>query len=97
MRWISGCQAAAQTLSAAASVVMVADRESDIYSLFTRKPERLDLIVRAGQNRGLAEGGYLSDALGKAAVLATTAVRVAPRAVRAIRDAWRSKSPYTQV
>jgi hypothetical protein len=79
MRWISGCQAAAQTLSAAASVVMVADRESDIYSLFTRKPERLDLMVRAGQNRGLAEGGYLFDALEKAAVLATTAVRVAAR------------------
>jgi len=79
MRWIGGCAAAAQTLGEAASVVMVADRESDLYSLFIRKPDRLDLIVRAGQNRGLAEGGYLFDALGKAVVLATTAVRVAPR------------------
>ena len=79
MRWIAGCEAAAQTLSEAASVVMVADRESDIYSLFTRKPERLDLIVRAGQDRGLAGGGQLFAALEKDAALRTTTLRVAPR------------------
>ena len=30
---------------------MVADRESDIYLLFARKPEQLDLILRASQDR----------------------------------------------
>lgn len=79
MRWLSGCQAAAETLSDAASVVMVADRESDIYALFARKPERLDLIVRAAQDRSLAQGGQLFAALGKAAPLSVDTVRVAPR------------------
>jgi hypothetical protein len=79
MRWLCGCQAAAEILSAAASVVMVADRESDLYALFARKPERLDLIVRAGQDRSLAQGGALFAALEKAEALCSTAVRVAPR------------------
>jgi hypothetical protein len=79
MRWVRGCQAAAQTLSDAASLVMVADRESDIYALFTGKPERLDLIVRAGQDRGLVQGGQLFAALKQSQPLSTTAVRVAPR------------------
>src|SRR5438067_1936266 len=58
-RWRSGCEAAAQSLFEAASVTMVADRESDIYALFSSKPEGLDLIVRAGQDRRLAAGGRL--------------------------------------
>jgi hypothetical protein len=58
---------------------MVADRESDIYLLFARKPERLDLIVRAGQDRKLADGRLLSQALVDAEALSRTAVRVAPR------------------
>ena len=78
MRWLAGCEAAAATLAGAASVVMVADRESDIYALFARKPERLDLIVRAGQDRGLEQGGLLSAALDKAEALRSE-VRVAPR------------------
>jgi hypothetical protein len=79
MRWLAGCEAAAETLAGAASVVMVADRESDLYALFARKPERLDLIVRAGQDRGLAPGGLLSAALEEAAALHTSEVQVAPR------------------
>lgn len=79
MRWLSGCQAAAETLSEATSVVMVADRESDLYALFARKPERLDLIVRAGQDRSLAQGGRLFAVLAQAEALCASAVRVAPR------------------
>jgi hypothetical protein len=79
MRWLSGCQAAASVLSEAASVTMVADRESDIYLLFARKPDRLDLIVRAGQDRRLCDGGMLFGALAAAAVLKTSLVKVAPR------------------
>src|SRR6202008_729135 len=62
-RWLSGCQAVASVLSDADAVTMVADREGDIYLLFARKPERLDLIVRAGQDRSLADGGTLFGAL----------------------------------
>lgn len=78
MRWLSGCQAAASVLSDS-QVTMVADRESDIYLLFARKPERLDLIVRAGQDRALAEGGMLFEALADAEALSRSEVRVAPR------------------
>jgi len=79
MRWLSGCEAAAARLSDARSVVMVADRESDIYSLFARKPARLELIVRAAQDRALQEGGRLFAALAGAASVSTSLVQVAPR------------------
>lgn len=78
-RWLLGCEAAAKTLSEASSLTMVSDRESDIYELFARKPERLDLIIRAAQDRSLAEGGRLFAALAEAGSLAITDVRVAPR------------------
>jgi hypothetical protein len=78
-RWLSGCEAAASVLCEAAAVTMVADRESDIYLLFARKPERLDLIVRASQDRSLADGGALFAALADAELLSTNEVRVAPR------------------
>lgn len=78
-RWLSGCQAAASVLSDAAEVTMVADRESDIYLLFARKPERVDLIVRASQDRSLVGGGTLFGALAHAEPLSRSEVRVAPR------------------
>jgi hypothetical protein len=78
-RWLSGCQAAAGVLGDAAAVTMVADRESDIYLLFARKPERIDLIVRAAQDRSLADGGTLFIALAGTAPLSRSQVRVAPR------------------
>jgi hypothetical protein len=78
-RWLSGCETAARTLSEAASVVMVADRESDLYPLFAGKPAGLDLIVRAAQDRSLADGGRLFEALAGAAALCVGGVRVAPR------------------
>lgn len=78
-RWLAGCEAACAVLSEAASVTMVADRESDIYPLFARKPAALDLIVRAAQDRGLAGGGRLFEALSEAPCLGLTDVRVAPR------------------
>jgi hypothetical protein len=79
MRWLSGNQAAVGVLSEAASVTMVADRESDIYQLFARKPERLDLIVRAAQDRTLVDGTKLFAALADVPALQTSIVKVAPR------------------
>jgi hypothetical protein len=79
MRWLSGCQAAAGVLSEASSVTMVADRESDIFELFVRRPERLDLIVRAAQDRCLSNETMLFAALADAEVLQTSIVKVAPR------------------
>jgi hypothetical protein len=78
-RWHAGCEAAAAVLSQASSVTMAADRESDIYALFARKPKELELIVRAAQDRCLADGGRLFEALAQTASLGSTNVRVAPR------------------
>jgi hypothetical protein len=78
-RWLSGCQAATSVLSEAAEVTMVSDRESDMYLLFARKPQRLDLIVRAAQDRSLVEGEKLFQALSGAEPLSRSEVRVAPR------------------
>ena len=38
---------------------MIADRESDIYEAFARRPEGVDLLVRAAQDRVLDDGGRL--------------------------------------
>ena len=78
-RWLAGGVAATERLSQAAAVTMVADRESDIYPLFAQRPAGLDLIVRAAQDRSLADGTRLFDALNHAPVLASCKVRVAPR------------------
>lgn len=78
-RWLMTCRTAARVLRASAAVTMVADRESDLYMLFAEKPPQIDLIVRAAQNRSLADGGLLFDALDEAAVLDRVEVRVAPR------------------
>jgi hypothetical protein len=68
-RWLSGCTATAQRLGEAAAVTMVADRESDIYSLFAHRPVGLDLIVRVAQNRSLLDGERLFGALHEAPCL----------------------------
>lgn len=78
-RWLAGSEAAAASLSGAAEVTMVADRESDIYELFARRPARLDLIVRAAQDRKLADDTFLFAALEAAACLSRCEVKVAPR------------------
>jgi Transposase DDE domain len=79
VRWLNGCATTAELLAEAASVTMIADRESDIYELFTGCPDRLQLIVRAAQDRSLADGGLLFGALAEAPELARRSVRVAPR------------------
>ena len=78
-RWLAGCRSAAESLAGAARLTMVADRESDIYALFARRPVGLDLIVRAAQDRTLADGTRLFETLAAAPCLSVSQVRVAPR------------------
>lgn len=78
-RWLDGCVTASETLARAAAVTMIADRESDIFELFTACPDGLDLLVRAAQDRSLSGGGRLFGALAEAPVLARRPVRVPPR------------------
>ncbi len=59
VRWVDAAQSAAQRLADAASIVVVGDRENDIYQAFIRKPGDVDLITRARGDRKLAGGGLL--------------------------------------
>lgn len=59
-RWLEGAHTAGDVLSEAAMITMVADRESDIYDLFARRPDNVHLLCRAMHNRILADGASLS-------------------------------------
>lgn len=50
-RWIDGVRQASEVLVSAASITVVSDRESDFYELFAERPENVQLVVRACQNR----------------------------------------------
>ena len=50
-RWIESTQQAGEVLAAAASITMVSDRESDFYELVAKRPQNVELVVRACQNR----------------------------------------------
>ena len=79
-RWVTGHKTAAERLSEAASLVMVSDREADIYEVFAERPPAADLIVRAAQDRCLSDDdGKLFAAVAEAPLLVTTKVRVKPR------------------
>jgi hypothetical protein len=61
-RWIQGSAVAGKLLCAAAQLIVVGGRESDIYSQFARVPMGAELIVRAAQNRKLDNDEELFDA-----------------------------------
>jgi len=55
MRWIEGTAVAGERLAGAAQLIVLGDREFDIYAQFARIPPGVELIVRAAQNRKLAD------------------------------------------
>jgi hypothetical protein len=77
-RWIEATEFAAKLLSGAAQLIIVGDREFDIYAQFCRLPPGVDLIVRVAQNRKLEDGERLFDAPSDWRELGTTEVRVPP-------------------
>ena len=50
-RWISAAAKAGKALSAARSITVISDRESDIYEHFVRRPANVEFIVRASWDR----------------------------------------------
>jgi hypothetical protein len=68
-------------LTDAASVVVVGDRENDIYRCFARRPAGVDLIVRAAQDRALVEDASLFAGAAAWPELTQMLVKVAPRRV----------------
>ncbi len=81
IRWLRGVERAAELLTSAASVVVVGDRENDIYSCFARRPAKVDLIVRAAQDRALVEAASLFASAAAWPELTQMLVKVAPRRV----------------
>jgi hypothetical protein len=81
MRWLRGVERAAELLTDAASVVVVGDRENDIYSCFARRPAGVDLIVRAAQDRALVEDASLFASAAAWPELTRMQVKVAPRRI----------------
>lgn len=58
-RWLDGAEAAGRVLHAARQITVVADRESDIYEGFARRPGNVHLITRAAQDRAVESGERL--------------------------------------
>ena len=58
-RWLEGADQAASVCAAARRVTVASDREGDIYEAFALRPEGVDLLVRAAQDRSLEDGGQL--------------------------------------
>src|SRR5208337_523076 len=50
-RWLLAAEEASDVLAEAACVTVVADRESDIYEQFARRPAGVHLLTRAAQDR----------------------------------------------
>jgi Transposase DDE domain len=60
-RWLRAAEAAARlgAEGGAALVTVIADREGDIYEEFALRPAGVELLIRAAQDRLLADGGRL--------------------------------------
>jgi len=52
-RWLEGAERAAKVCASAAKITVIADRESDIYEAFTRRPANVELLIRATKDRNL--------------------------------------------
>jgi hypothetical protein len=59
-RWLNAAEEAGEVLAAADMVTVVADRESDIFELFARRPAGVHLLLRSAQDRILTTGLVLS-------------------------------------
>lgn len=87
-RWLTGAEQAATLQHAgAACVTAVADRESDIYEEFACKPPEVELLIRAAQDRCLADGRMLFSATGTVPALGRVAVDLPAAPGRAARTA----------
>ena len=61
-RWLAGADQAAKIASKAAKITVIADRESDIYEAFTRRPANVELLIRVAKDRALEETSLFAHA-----------------------------------
>lgn len=86
-RWLHGAEMAGERLSAAALITVVADRESDIYDLFARRPAHVHLLCRSGQDRAIVGDTLLSACCEDWAEQDRTTINVPPRGAQPERQA----------
>jgi len=78
-RWLNATQVVAERAEGASQLIVVGDRESDIFALFARRPASVELVVRAAQDRALADGTRLFARPAAWPVLGVREVKVGPR------------------
>jgi hypothetical protein len=78
-RWLDMAAMAAERLGQAQEIVVVGDRESDIYALFARRPASVQVLIRAAQDRSLADGALLFATAAAWPGLATQTLTIPPR------------------
>jgi hypothetical protein len=76
-RWLSSCEAAKKNLREASAVVIVQDREGDIYEQFATVPdEQTHLLIRAKTDRSLPGGGKLFSTLSESGPAGTYSIAI---------------------
>ena len=78
-RWLTTTRIVADLLKDAEQVIVVGDRENDIYSVMARRPTQTELIVRAARDRVLEDGRKLFEEAAQWRVLKTTDVALEAR------------------
>lgn len=78
-RWVTGAQAAAERLAGAREVIVVADREADIYTSCANQPAGVELVVRARHDRKLSDGSRLQARVADWPVLDASQITLTPK------------------
>jgi hypothetical protein len=89
-RWLDGLTATAESLAQHPHVVLMADRESDLFDLFAaRRPKHVDLLVRVCREKRRVEhpAQYLDAALQEEPVRGHVQIEIPPRPNRPGRKA----------
>jgi len=58
-RWLTVANKAGELCSQAQRITVIADRESDIFEAFARRPLQVNLLIRASQDRVLEDGTHV--------------------------------------
>lgn len=86
-RWLDGAETAGRVLCGARLITVVADRESDIYEEFSRRPANVELLTRAAQDRALEDGGRLFETCAAMPTRQRFVIDVAAKGSRPARQA----------
>lgn len=87
-RWIVAAAQARQSLAGAATITVLADRESDFYAHWARSPgDNVHVLTRLMHDHAVVEGGTVRQALGHLAMAGDAFIELRERANRRPRQA----------